>query len=442
MQSCSSDAKTVSEKWAERATRPFPNFQTGSKGLLGCLALALVLGIAANGFADQWDEDLLTAKIQNVNIQANSIEDACLKIGTKYLLRINFYKSVTGSNSASFSIEREQANGKELIDALLAIYPSYTYTQDPQTSIIWIHPKTIPYNEILNQKINVAHSMNQVLMTSSVYSPLIDLLYPTISVRPNIITLGSGNSMSYYVDLESGVHSVRQILNLCCVQNPAAAFEVEPGRVESSHCLIGIDYSYYPNPMSPPRPLAVKYFEIEVGKPTNDIPSTAEVSTALSDPSPRKRFAARNYYAMTQMNYSWVDLIAKSDGLEKKIWTALGITTAFLGNGSLPFAAISSGLTNDFVKIKDPQLALVLSLELARNKQDLPYLDSIVSQHKFTEPEIASIKPDVYRLAHESPLALDKLKALKVDVPEFSAKALRELADTTNVFTLVPAETK
>jgi len=413
-----------------------------AKGLIWFLVFALVLGIAANGFSDQWDEDLLTTKIQNVHIQANSIEDAWLKIGTTYLLRANlYYEAVSGSNAASFSIDREQVNGKELIDALLVAYPAYTYTQDPQTAVIWIHPKSILYNDLLSQKINVAHSMNQVLMTSSVYSPLIDLLYPTISVRPTIVTLGSGDSMSYYVDLQSGVHSVRQILNLCCVQNPAAAFEVEPGRVETSHYLIGIDYSYYPNPLSPPRPLAVKYYEIEVGKPTNDIPSAVEVSAALSDPSPKKRFAARNYYAMTQMNYSWVDLIAKSDGPEKKVWTALGITSAFLGDGSIPFADISSDLTNNFVKIKDPGLALVLSMELARNNQDVPYLDTIISQHKFTESEIASIKPDVYRLAHESPLALDKLKALKLEVPVFSPNALDELADT-NIFTLIPADQK
>jgi hypothetical protein len=38
-------------------------------------------------------------------------------------------------------------------------------------------------------------------------------------------------------------------------------------------------------------------------------------------------------------------------------------------------------------------------------------------------------------------LALEKLRAMKLDAPEFSPKALDELADT-NLFTLVPADQK
>ena len=95
------------------------------------------------------------------------------------------------------------------------------------------------------------------------------------------------------------------------------------------------------------------------------------------------------------------------------------------------------GIAEDLTQIKDPSLALVTSLELAREKQDTSYLDSIIRQHKYSKTEIDSIKADIYQLAHKSKLALNKLKALKLDVPEFSPKALDQL-ENTNIFTLVP----
>jgi len=77
---------------------------------------------------------------------------------------------------------------------------------------------------------------------------------------------------------------------------------------------------------------------------------------------------------------------------------------------------------------------------LAMERKDASVMD-VVSGHKFTAAEIAEVKPDVYRIARESKLVRDKLVEMKFDVPELSAAALTELADT-NLFTLVPAEKK
>ena len=63
---------------------------------------------------------------------------------------------------------------------------------------------------------------------------------------------------------------------------------------------------------------------------------------------------------------------------------ALGIASVCLRDQSFPrfFANLAPDFTDNFEKIKDPGLALVLSLELARNKQNVTYLDSLVSQHQ------------------------------------------------------------
>ena len=82
---------------------------------------------------------------------------------------------------------------------------------------------------------------------------------------------------------------------------------------------------------------------------------------------------------------------------------------------------------------------LVTSLELTREQMDTSLLDELVSKHKYSEAEIVSIASDVYRFAHESSDVLNKLKSMKLDVPEFSPVSLRDLGET-NLFELVPAK--
>ena len=89
----------------------------------------------------------------------------------------------------------------------------------------------------------------------------------------------------------------KPILSLCCEANPNKAFLIELGNNPNlkTHYLEGVDL-FYSNPLASPRALATKFFEIEIGKPANDIPSAVEISAAMADPNPLKRLAARAYY--------------------------------------------------------------------------------------------------------------------------------------------------
>jgi hypothetical protein len=86
-------------------------------------------------------------------------------------------------------------------------------------------------------------------------------------------------------------------------------------------------------------------------------------------------------------------------------------------------------------------LALLVSLQFMREKLDTSYLDDIVNKHTYTKEEIASIKPELVRAARSSEIVRDKLKEMKLNVPELSPAALNELANT-NYLTLVPANIK
>jgi len=412
----------------------------------------------------KWDADLLNVTIHNVSIKSGRMQWAWEEISKQYLLRANFYMDAgSDSDTTTFEFKKESATGKELLEAFLAAFPAYTYTQNPESGVIWIHPKRIKYGDILNQKIKIDHPAHQVPMYRDVYIPLLKLLAPNVvdsyDNRAGISYMGiidpaTGKppipiGMFYDVDLPAGVYSAREILDLCCVANPSKAFVVRPAYGKQEPLVIFLEGLHAYNPLVPPQDEAVRFWELEIGKPTNGMPSNEEVRAAMSDATnPEKRIAASLYVEACEFNYSPAILIGNADGSEQAIWTALEVESAEWRDAlwsdaharfftEMPRSIPRMG--EDLKKIENPDLALLVSMQLMREKQDTSYLDAIVSKHTYTKEEIASIKPELVRAARSSEIVRDKLKGMKLNVPELSPEALHEL-ENTNLFTLVPAE--
>lgn len=308
--------------------------------------LASVAWAADDAIQSKWDKQLLAVRLGDVRIQAGNMADAWEEVATKYLLRANLYMDVaansTNADRTPFAFHKEKATGKDLLDALLSTYSSFTYTQSPETGIMWIYPKRVNYGYILNQKVRIDHHASQVPMYTGVYIPLCKLLAPNVvdsvgAVLPMDMPIDPATGKPplpaawlYDVDLPAGVYSAREILDFCCVANPNKAFLVRPLRGQQSHLVISLTGLLYGNPLAPPRVEAIKFWEIEIGIPTNETPSREEVRAALSDPNPEKRLAASLYLEATHENYTPADLIGHADGSEQAIWTVLGVGYARL----------------------------------------------------------------------------------------------------------------
>jgi hypothetical protein len=378
---------------------------------------------------------MLDVQFHDVRISATNPEEAWEQIGVKYLLRANIYLDAKSIGiTGGFQLKKEAATGRDILNAFAAAYPDLTYTIDKETSIIWIHPRSLQYADILTNEFRMLGQQLQVPMYSGVLIPLCKQL----RARPNSgfdFGLPTEYTFDYGVTLPDVKLDARGILNYCCEWNLTKAFRVVSR--PDGKLLIQPFNLYYGSPLQP-RSSALAFWEKEIGKPSNKIPNGKELSTAMADPDPRKRWAARNYFEAASACYPPAGVIASCDNSEKKVWTLLQIK-AVLGRGQIDVRLLNQldpMLATDVERIKDPKLALVALLELTREKQNTSHLDSIISKHNFSETEIASIKSDVFRLAHESKLVLDKLKAMKLDVPEFSPEALREL-ESTNIFTLI-----
>jgi hypothetical protein len=404
----------------------------------------------------KWDENLLAVELGDVSVKANNMAGAWQEMTTKYLLRMNLYMDATLiSYEKPFDFHKEKATGKDVLDGFLATYSSYTYTQNPETGIIWIYPKGMNYNGILNQKVSVIHKANHVPMYTDIYIPLCKLLAPGVIDSSDLpsqegrINLSTGKSpipyfWLYDVDLPTGDYSAREILDFCCVANPTKAFLIRPASRELNAALvIFLKNLLSPNPLAPPRAEAIRFWEFEIGESTNGIPSLEEVRVAMSDPNPEKRSAASFYLEASMLNYSTLNLIGKADGSDQAVWTSLGVEYALRRDANTNFFTrmmqAFPSLREDLKEIRNPDLALLASLQLTREQQDTSYLDAIVSKHTYTEEEIISIKPELTRMARSSKAVRDKLKEMKSQVAELSPEALDELADT-KFFRLVPVE--
>jgi hypothetical protein len=405
------------------------------------------------GINSSWNQNLLSIELGDVKIKAANIFDAWSQMTTKYLLRVNIYTDKSAlTDTTIFDFNKEKTTCKEILNAFLATYSSFTYTQNPETGIIWLYPKRLKYDNILNQRVYLRDRADEVPMYLDVYVPLCASLAPSVVDSMNVshmqmedIDLSTGKppipyGWFYDVDLPSGDYSARDILDFCCVANPAKAFLVLQ---ETNRQVIYRFNLISPDPTVPPRAAAISFWEINIGKPINGIPSNDEVRSAMSNPDPKERISASLYVEACELNYAPVSLINEANSSDDAIWTALGLEYALWRDANTNYFKILIDniprISEDLKNIRNPDLALLVSLQLTREKQSTSYLDAIVSKHTYTVEEIASIKPELYRMVRSSKAVRNKLKDMKSQVPDLLPEALDELGNT-NLFTLVPVE--
>ena len=402
--------------------------------------------LAADGInTSEWDKNLLSVELTNVKIDAGGILGAWEEMSVKYLLRANVYRdSATADDQKPFTFTKSKTTGREIFEAFLGTYPGFTYTQDPETGIIWFHSKLIDYTNILAQRVRVVHTLEHIPAYTGIYVHLLQQLDPNVvdsDTLPGAMDPSTGrrpvpSSWLYDIDIPAGTYSAREILNKCCVANPSKAFLIQPMWEKRGRFMIYLKDLVSVNPLTPPRIEAVKFWEHEIGKSTNGTPSFDEIRCAMSDSNSMKRAAASLYVESSFMNYSPLALITNADSADKAVWTALGVQYAvfkdFNTNYFITLFPRIPRLREDLKRIDNPDLALLASLQLTREKKDTSYLDRVIHNHTYTEDEVLSVMPELIRMARASKAVRDKLTEMKSPIPELSQQAMNELTDTNS----------
>ena len=399
------------------------------------MAVALPAGQAAQGLPkSKWDQSLPSLELHGVNIEKPKLTSAWQEIATKYLIRsCLYYDLIADADQSPFLLNRESATGKDLMEAFIAAYPAYTYTQDPGTGVIWFHRKAVEYKDILSQRVVVNHSELQLPLWD-ILGSLSDL--PELGVEHST-SLRLYSSLSFGIDLSAGTYAVRDIVNICCMASPTTGFGVSTN--EYVHTLGIAALNLIRNdPLNPPRAAAVKFWEIEMGRGSNAIPLVDDIGRALGDPNPRKRWAAMAYYRAADLNYSRLALLEHGSDPNQAVLAVLALK--YQENRSDPFLSntekVQQACSHNFARLR-PGVALVGVAEMAKERNDTNIMNAL-SKDKLSPAELEAVKPELIRIARGSELVRKQFLKMNLADPDLSPEGILELG-RTNLFSLAPA---
>jgi hypothetical protein len=347
-----------------------------------------------------WDFALPALDLNNVEINAVSLQDAWNQISTKYLLRSVLVISDNSLTGTSFILQSKHCSGADLLNALTAAYNDFMWSQDSNTGIIWFHPKDLSFDKILSSKIRV--EIEQVGV------PMQDGILQAIEDVPNGIRVRKWgtiptNTFNYSVNLPAGEYFVRDLLNICCIANPNMSFYIQFYSKREPQFIIISAATLLPKPsiskkLTAPRPGILLFRSLEIGTPI--IPSNEEIAAEMASSDPKIRWAACKYIESlfgSPLDFPFEKWMNISPSQEQALLVCIaGINTFVHSEDSTYTDGIKKMRTvnKDFFEKGEPNLAIPIALKLAQLTNDTNALN-IVSQRKFPPEALKNIKSEI-----------------------------------------------
>jgi hypothetical protein len=392
----------------------------------------------------KWDAGLPAVELRDVHLQADSLNDSWQKQLGQLGVRTVLYKPDLLKTQSKFVFDAEQCTVRNVLDAVVAAYPDFTYTQDGQTGVIWLHPKSVPYTSILGEKVKVRRTEIGVPMLTGVLDNLahFESLGVESPVRHSSNVLGT---YDYPVDLPSGIYSVRDILNLCCIANPTRTFFAWPDGKSTGVEPHLVD-SFWKD--GKPPSTVVAYWQSEVDNPNQGAPTEAQLTTALASNNPQTRWAARNYLSLCRGHIRLADLVRGAAPGEEALWTAVASCRESVRTREIDLPAlerIRQELNGKSSLSISPGVKVIAAMELglfgSGPLAGTPEADSAmavfeqVARSPLSSSEISSVRQDMLRMTRRSKMIREKLTALKPQWDGFSKDDVDAL-DNTDIFSL------
>jgi hypothetical protein len=231
------------------------------------------------------------------------------------------------------------------------------------------------------------------------------------------------------VDLQAGEYSVRDVLNTCCIANPNKTFyiQVYRNREPPFTVISAVNLSSYK--LTAPRPGILLFWTLEIGRLTEPAPTNEQIVAELANPDPKIRWAARMYTQSMVLHFPFEELMNNSQSQEQALWVCLGAINAFVRSEE---ATYTDGIkkmqtvSKDFFEKGDPNLAVLVAVELARLANDVTVLN-IVSQRKLRPGALTRIKSEINYSARVSSKVRDALRITGTDWLGASDPSLKNL---------------
>lgn len=377
-----------------------------------------------NSMASVWDFALPAMQLNNVEVNAVSLRDAWKQISTDFLLRSILVVSDNSFTNTPFSFKAATCSGGELLDVLAASYRDFVWTQDSNTGVIWFHPRDLALLDILSPKVRIADEQLGVPMQTGILESLSD----------DVIRVQRGgtlftNTFNYPVDLQAGEYSVRELLNKCCTANPNKTFYIQIFRNRKPQFTVISAVNLLSDKLTVPPPGILLFWTLEIGKLSESIPTNEQIVAKLASTDPKIRWAARMYTQAMIWHFPFEELMNRSQSQEDALWVCLGAINAFVRSEE---ATYTDGIkkmqtvSKDFFENGDPNLAVLVAVELTRLAKDVTALN-IVSQRKLSPSALARIKSEITYSARVSSKVRDALRVTGTNWLSASDPSLKDL---------------
>lgn len=380
--------------------------------MVSIVVFALLVGqdaTASNETSSNWNSTLPALSLSSVKVEATSLPQAWQIVSRQHLVRSILVVSQSSPVQGAFSLDKKELTVGQLMDATVASYPDYRWSQDPKTSVLWIYPKEIAYENLLSATIEVEAEQLSVPMQTGILEELFSIDALGLRAGPlRTSAIGFKNTFDYPVNVPAGSLSIRELLNICAEQNISKSFFIE--------LLAGVETIITPvnlvsDKLNSPPEGAVLWWHLEIGETHNGMgPSKEDLLNALSGSDGRRRMAARSYLetVIWQVPFEgWVSGIADQ---EEAIWYSLALLDILfrVDLGSAVNGVIINRLkmesTTNFYDEGPPFLALLAALEIARLGRDSSILRRVEMRNdlNFDKSSNAELISEMARIVRRS----------------------------------------
>lgn len=366
----------------------------------------------------EWDRQLPVMELGKVQLAGDSLTQAWQAMGEKWLLRTVLVVTPDLGVARPFTFESDACRGADLLNAVVAAYPEFVWTQDGDTGVIWVHPQTVELANILGERVSVPRRQLGVPMLTGVLEPI-----RKISRNAPAIHRGSealDNTFNYAVAVPEGTFSIRDMLNQCCLANPSKTFFVS---------LDGSSTVIYPvnlvSDQTDTAPVgAVSMWNLATERSSADAPSAEEIRAGLASADGNVRAAARAY--LETMIFRWQPdaWIRETEDVSMGLWIAVAaaeIHVRIPEVGGTPHTntavvqRIKTAADAGVLEECDPKLAVIAALEYARLTDDMTYVQPALGR-EIDASDLRDMAPEVFRICRSAPRLRAYLTAHDLDL--------------------------
>jgi hypothetical protein len=340
-----------------------------------CAAVALyaatITGTMAAPEFTPWDRQLPEARLTDVHLRAQSLEDAWQRISKEAFVRSVLLVRDTSRVTGEFRYDSSAGSVRSLLDALVRSYPDFKWQQDAQSGVIWILPKDMPMSGALPQAVVVNADQYGIPLLNGVILPLVR--NGGLHLGLDRVSAALRNTFNYSIDIPAGNYSLREILNLACGANPTKSFYIRVTDSASAITPYNMVSDESGNLLSNIQGLW-RLTGTSASEPLTLVNIRALLPKALADGDWRVRRAARWTLEASVWLIPFDDWLTTVPDADQTVWLALALTDILARDAEATERAAVEKLKmradSAFIQTAPAPLALYASLEIFRLAED------------------------------------------------------------------------